>query len=150
MRLLTRPVAAAAAATLVLTAAVTAITFARPRPGDAAAASPVVGTSAAAEDRARRAFATMPLAFEANRGQVDAEVKYLARGQGFTLFLTRRGAVFDLRAPASRGGTAKRSAPAAAVLLDPVGASARPRLEGRRHQRATSSYFLGDDRRSWH
>lgn len=150
MRLLTRPMAAAAAATLVLTAAISAITFAQPRPGDAAAAAPVGDTSAAAEDRARRAFATMPLAFEANRGQVDAEVKYLARGQGFTLFLTRHGAVFDLRAPASREGTAKRSAPAAAVLLDPVGASARPRLEGRRHQRATSSYFLGDDRRNWH
>lgn len=146
---LTRPAARAALATLALTTAVTALTVTQPRPDAAAAASPVAGTSAAAENRARRAFAAMPLSFEANRGQVDAEVDYLARGDGFTLFLTQQGAVFDMRAPESRSGAAERSAPAAAVVLDPVGARSRPRLEGRRQQRATSSYFLGDDPGQW-
>ena len=33
----------------------------------------------------------MPLSFEANQGQTDPRVKFLAHGQGYTLFLTRRG-----------------------------------------------------------
>lgn len=31
---------------------------------------------------------SMPLQFEANQGQVDDQVKFLARGKGYTLFLT--------------------------------------------------------------
>src|SRR5258708_29731445 len=46
------------------------------------------------------AFARLPLSFEANRGQTDPQVKFLARGQGYTLFLTRRGeAVLALSKP---------------------------------------------------
>jgi hypothetical protein len=30
-----------------------------------------------------------PLAFEANRGQVDAQVQFVARGAAYTAFLTR-------------------------------------------------------------
>ena len=31
---------------------------------------------------------SLPLHFEANQGQVDDQVKFLARGKGYTLFLT--------------------------------------------------------------
>ena len=38
----------------------------------------------------------LPLGFEANQGQVDQQVKFLARGQGYTLFLTPGAAVLGL------------------------------------------------------
>ncbi len=42
-------------------------------------------------------FGNLPLSFEENQGQVDAQVKYLARGKGYTLFLTETEAVLSLR-----------------------------------------------------
>src|SRR5438093_11907785 len=33
-------------------------------------------------------YGKLPLSFEANRGQTDASVKYLARGGGYNIFLT--------------------------------------------------------------
>ena len=41
-------------------------------------------------------FGTLPLSFEENQGQVDGQVKYLARGKGYTLFLTETEAVLAL------------------------------------------------------
>src|SRR5260370_35431221 len=42
-------------------------------------------------------FARTPLCFEANQGQTDRQVQYLARGPGYTLFLTATEAVLALR-----------------------------------------------------
>ena len=41
-------------------------------------------------DRAQIAetYGKLPLSFEANQGQSDKQVKFLSRGQGYTLFLT--------------------------------------------------------------
>ena len=39
----------------------------------------------------------MPLQFEANHGQVDAQVQFLARGTGYTLFLTPTESVMVLQ-----------------------------------------------------
>lgn len=41
-------------------------------------------------------FASLPLLFEENRGQVDPTVRYLARGPGYQVFLTSREAVVVL------------------------------------------------------
>ena len=45
-----------------------------------------------------------PLAFEANRGQADEQVKFLARGAGYTVFLTPTEAVVALGAGPFRAG----------------------------------------------
>src|SRR5215469_7936312 len=42
------------------------------------------------------AFAASSLAFELNVGQTDASVQYLARGDGYSLFLTDTDAVLRL------------------------------------------------------
>lgn len=60
-----------------------------------------------------------PVAFEANRGQTDPQVRFLARGAGYTAFLTPTGAVLDL------GG---RGDARAVVRLKPIGASPAARL----------------------
>src|SRR5919202_1416860 len=55
----------------------------------AAATGPQAKTAdEAARSRVSEALGTLPLSFEENRGQVDTEVKYMARGSGYTLFLT--------------------------------------------------------------
>src|SRR5580692_5856954 len=42
-------------------------------------------------------YGKLPLVFEANRGQTDPEVKFLARGVGYTAFLTNGGLTVSLR-----------------------------------------------------
>jgi hypothetical protein len=42
-------------------------------------------------------YGKLPLSFEANNGQVDEAVRYLSRGNGYTLFLTSTEAVLSLR-----------------------------------------------------
>src|SRR5207247_7243706 len=49
--------------------------------------SPVV-PAGASELRLVQRYGELPLSFEANHGQTDSRVKLLARGSGYTLFLT--------------------------------------------------------------
>ena len=44
-----------------------------------------------------RSYGRLPLSFEENQGQVDSQVEFLARGRGYTLFLTPTEAVLSLR-----------------------------------------------------
>jgi hypothetical protein len=60
---------------------------------DAASAVPSVSSSVA------ETYGRLPLSFEANQGQTAAQVKFLSREPGYTLFLTPDEAVFALRAP---------------------------------------------------
>ena len=43
------------------------------------------------------AYGNLSLSFEANQGQTDGSVKFLSRGNGYTLFLTVNEAVLALR-----------------------------------------------------
>jgi uncharacterized repeat protein (TIGR01451 family) len=54
-----------------------------------------------ARPRAVENYGKLPLAFELNRGQTDAQVRFLARGEGYTLFLTPQQAVLSLHKPKS-------------------------------------------------
>jgi hypothetical protein len=54
-------------------------------PGAAPAGKPVVS------------YAKLPLSFEPNQGQTDARVKFLARGPGYTLFVTSDEVVLALK-----------------------------------------------------
>jgi hypothetical protein len=49
--------------------------------------------------RIDHSFGRQPLAFEPNVGQTDAEVKFLARGKGYQLFLTETEAVMVMGSP---------------------------------------------------
>jgi hypothetical protein len=52
--------------------------------------------SAASAHGEEQQYHGRPLAFEANRGQADEQVKFLARGAGYTAFLTPTEAVLTL------------------------------------------------------
>ena len=103
-----------------------------------------------APKRFAQAYGRQPLSFEANRGQTDAKVKFLARGRGSTLYLTRDEAVLALR-PAASSGTRVFEPPArgAVLRMGLAGADQQPRLHGREQLRGKVNYLRGDDRRRW-
>jgi hypothetical protein len=69
-------------------------------------------SGAGAQADVSAAYGRLPLSFEANEGQVDKAVKFLSRGQGYTLFLTSDEAVVRMRVAGglrgSPGWTRKR------------------------------------------
>ena len=96
--------------------------------------------SALAHDR-KPEFLTLPLSFEANRGQTDPTVKFLSRGDGYALFLTSDGAVFKLR-PSRRDL-------ASVVRMKLIGASPDARVSGADALPGTVNYFIGNDPDKW-
>jgi len=114
-------------------------------------------------------FGRLPLSFEANQGQTDQAVKFLARGMGYTLFLTSREAMLSFRGkrrarsepgpedPASRqlglnrrtgisgGGATERSV----LRMEFVSANPQAAAVGLDKLPATSDYFLGNNSAAW-
>ncbi|MBK9125813.1 MAG: SBBP repeat-containing protein [Chloroflexi bacterium] len=104
-------------------------------------------------------MAVIPLYFEENLGQSDAQVRYLARAQGYSLFLTDNRIAFNLVTEESSSvRTANRPAAAAdraashepehvtrtyGLYLDFVGANESPVLTGEEPQGGITSYFRG-------
>lgn len=108
-------------------------------------------------------FDALPVAFEANHGQIDPQVKYMARGNGYTLFLTGNEAVLAVRSssgkPASpiagRFGLRTRAASAsgpektAAIRLQTVGGNSHPLISAGNQVPGTINYYRGNDRSKW-
>ena len=156
------PIVIVAAALLVL-----APSGYRRAPGRASAASSasfsLPGADTAASSRIQASYAALPLAFEQNQGQTDAQVKYLARGSGYTLFLTANDAVFSLHSRhAATESTAheiqshgkNRQVAAvndstAVVRMHLTGGNSLAKVEGSDALPGTSNYFLGNDRSKW-
>ena len=65
----------------------------------------------------RETYGNLPLHFEENLGQTDAQIRFLSRGPNFTAFLTPSETVLTLRPPAK--GNTKRSE----VLIQPSASS---------------------------
>jgi len=57
------------------------------------------GSGVGTESRPRlvASYGKLPLSFEVNQGQTDAQVKFVSRGRGYTLFLTGDEAVLELQ-----------------------------------------------------
>ena len=72
--------------------------------------------------RVGEAYGRLPLTFEPNRGQTDPRVAFVARGPGYTLFLTPTEAVFSLARP---GTASTDTAVHPAGVVHPPDASAR-------------------------
>ena len=82
----------------------------------------------------------LPYTFEQNQGQTDRSVRYLARGSGYSLYLTGREAVLSLQRPGEAPRAVRMSlggsrAPRAIEPLDPLA------------QR--TNYFVGQDPARW-
>jgi hypothetical protein len=121
----------------------------------------------AARGRVQANFAALPLAFEENKGQTDAQVEYMARGNGYTLFLTANDAVFSLHsAPAvSRTSIIRRGLQPAAknlpkqsntqkdstavVRMQLAGGNAQAKVSASGQLPGKSNYFIGNDPSKW-
>jgi uncharacterized repeat protein (TIGR01451 family) len=113
---------------------------------------------AAAKPASPTAFGHVPLSFEANQGQTDAQVKFLARGGGYTLFLTRDEAVLKLSSVVGHQSSAKQhsavstqhSATSTSIVrMKLVGANAGARVIGSEQLPSRSNYFVGNDPAKW-
>ncbi|MCI0460726.1 MAG: SBBP repeat-containing protein, partial [Gemmataceae bacterium] len=93
---------------------------------------------------AAQRLARSSVRFEANAGQTDERVAFLARGAGYQLFLTHQAeAVLVL--PGERGSNT-----ATALRIAPVGGNSAPAVEGLEEQAGKSNYFRGSDPSRWH
>src|SRR5271167_1746740 len=71
-----------------------------------AAASPIPTfskSSLQSKAGARAILGQLPIIFEPNRGQADPRAKFLARGPGYSLFLTTSGAVLAMQTAHASG-----------------------------------------------
>ncbi|HXM94206.1 MAG TPA: SBBP repeat-containing protein [Candidatus Dormibacteraeota bacterium] len=109
-------------------------------------------------------YGKLPLSFEANVGQTSSQVKFLSRGQGYTLFLTPSGeAVLALRKSVPKRDPLKPTAlvsmpappipdatgPLAIVRMKLVGANAKPRVEALDELPGKANYLIGNDPKKW-
>jgi hypothetical protein len=123
-------------------------------------------TPTQASERSRDAtrlisYGQLPLSFEANQGQTDSQVQFLAHGRGYTLFLTAREAVFIFRpsSTASRRPTdlirrARLVQDISATALGMVrmqllGANPVPQMVGMEELPGKANYFIGNDPHKW-
>jgi len=80
----------------------------------------------------RSSLLEMPLAFELNRGQTDAKVKFLTRAQNFTVFLMP-------------GETVLRGRNDDVLRLKLQNANQSPKIEGEDRQVKVTNYYIGND-----
>jgi hypothetical protein len=114
---------------------------------------PVIAAPKPSTSRAIAAYANVPPIFEANQGQARKEVKFLARGNSYVLFLTSDGMQLALTRPVNDDPRAERSSAqaqqrqhiASTVLLRMklVGASAAANFEALEPLPGTVNYFVG-------
>lgn len=98
-----------------------------------------------------KAYDQLPAAFEANQGQTARQVKYLSRGAGSTLFLTRNQLVISFQ-DLSRRPLGAGQAPAhrpGVLRLTFLGANSHTQISGAKKLPGTSNYFVGNDPRQW-
>jgi Abnormal spindle-like microcephaly-assoc'd, ASPM-SPD-2-Hydin/Beta-propeller repeat len=105
------------------------------------------GDASADRLRALDAYGKLPLSFEENAGQTDARVKFLARGAGYTVFLTDRDATLRLERPSLKPGS--KATTETVVRLALAGANSHPVSHAADQQAGRSNYFVGNDPRKW-
>jgi hypothetical protein len=121
------------------------------------------------EHQVRVHYGNLALSFEANQGQVDEGVRFLARGDGYSLFLTESGAILALDAKSS---CSRRVRPSGLDTMRPgdkctptqdlvrirmsaatgnsLAVMKRSGVFGENELAGTVNYFLGNDPSRWH
>ncbi|HZI17027.1 MAG TPA: SBBP repeat-containing protein [Pyrinomonadaceae bacterium] len=95
--------------------------------------------------RARESYGRIPLSFEANHGQTDASVNFLARGAGYAIFLQPTEAVFVL----NKGADAAAEPASPAVLRMRLAGANASEAEGLDELGGRVNYLVGNDPSRW-
>ena len=118
--------------------------------------------NASANLRLRENYGHLPLSFEPNQGQADPQIKFLARGSGYGLFLTDKGVILSflkhqmiIPPKSSRGSHIKlpklpSTAPPDVLRLSLTGANSGASFEGSEELPGVSNYLIGKDSTQWH
>jgi hypothetical protein len=101
------------------------------------------------EGLTKAAFGKLPLRFEANQGQTDERVRFLARGGNYTAFFTPEEAVFAFKAAARTRGKGASAKTDGALRMRWVGANGAALLSGLDPLPGQSNYFIGSDPSRW-
>jgi hypothetical protein len=98
---------------------------------------------------ASAAMVRLPLTFEANHGQKDPRVKFMAHGLGYELFLTSDGLTLSARHNVLTGFSPAATRKPDVVQLNFVGANRKSSLSGVEELPGKVDYFLGKPDQ-WH
>jgi hypothetical protein len=114
----------------------------------------------ATRERVGNVLSDLPLRFEENKGRVDEHVRFVARGQGYQLFLTSTEAVLTLRRgsksdkaqgkDASHIRNTARAEAMSVVMMQLLGANSQATISGEQQLETSTTYFIGDDKSKWH
>lgn len=99
-------------------------------------------------------YGKLPLAFERNEGQANPEVKFLARGPGYALFLTPTEAVLTFEVTANSRMKIKPAQnlwqqPTSVLRMRLRNADMKSKLTGEEELSGVGNYFIGDDSSRW-
>jgi Bacterial Ig-like domain (group 3)/Beta-propeller repeat len=97
-----------------------------------------------------QSYGQVPLSFEANVGQTDPSVHFLARGSGYTLFVTSDRAVLSLSTANSSTSNPGGTATSTLLSVNLLGANSNPRIAGVDQLSGSSNYLVGSDPSQWH
>ncbi|MGH7868180.1 MAG: hypothetical protein ACREP9_11310, partial [Candidatus Dormibacteraceae bacterium] len=141
------------------------LSSAPPGPGLQAASHALLGSATTtpkpeARKKIVEGYLQRPLIFEANQGQTDPRVKFISRGDGYSLFLTDHDAVLELRQTAERPSNRpsarnlENSKPAsskfAVLRLELAGSNQQAQAAGLGELPGKSNYYIGNDPAKWH
>lgn len=118
--------------------------------GVAFSATPApAGRKAATLAAASASYGSLPLSFEPNQGQSDPQVRFLAHGQSYSLFLTGDEAVLSLRAASSSPPVRAQSSFETILKMRLLGARTSSSVQGLDELPGKSNYFIGNDPAKW-
>jgi hypothetical protein len=117
---------------------------------------PIVAPSA--KIRIETAYKQLPLGFEANQGQADQQVDFIARGQGYALFITPEETIVRLQSPQHSPSNLESDedlTPSASptvqstLRLQWIGANPQATPKGLGLRDSKTHYLLGHNPQNW-
>ncbi len=103
------------------------------------------GPDSTTQLRASEAYGKLPLSFQANSGQTDSQVEFLAHGSGYTVYLTGGEAVMRLRKEKSTANNPQSSV----LRMQLAGGNPQPKVKGSEELPGKANYFIGNDPKKW-
>jgi uncharacterized protein (TIGR03437 family) len=115
---------------------------------NAQAPSPLPLLDASSHQVAAR-YGKLPLSFEPNQGQTDAEVQFVSRGASYTIFLSPASATFALQRDATAASQLPSSAQLTVVRMDLLGATPDIAMQPYDKLPGIANYLMGSTRAAW-